>query len=152
MSKETAIAEIVPTFPTLEKVEYIEAACLKLPQVECRVTNIFAPGIYWREIFIPAGTFAIGHQHKTEHVNVLLSGKVRVLKDGAVTELTAPQVFVSKPGTRKLVYAIEPTRWANVHANPPDETDMDKLELLFIEKSSSYLAHEAEIKLLKGKQ
>jgi len=150
MNTETAIAEVVPTFPTMEKVEQVEAGCLKLPQVPCPVTNLFSKGIYWRELFIPKGVFAIGHQHKTEHVNVMLSGRVRVLSDGKVIELEAPQVFVSAPGTRKLVYAVEDTRWANVHANPTDETDMDKLETLFIEKSAAFLEHEKQ--LLKGAQ
>lgn len=150
MNREVAITETVPTFPAPEQVERVEAGLLQLPQVACPVTNIFTPGIYWREILIPAGTFAIGHQHKTEHLNVMLSGKVRVLKDGVVTELTAPQVFASGPGTRKLVYALEDTRWANVHANPTDEKDMDNLEAIFIEKSAAFLAHESEINILKG--
>lgn len=134
---------------TLEQVERVESAFLKMPQVDCPVTHLFAPGIYWRELALPAGTFAIGHKHRTEHLNVILSGRVRVLSDGHVVELAAPQVFVSKPGTRKMVYALEDTRWANVHSNAGDETDMDKLELLNIEKSGSFLEHEAEMKLLK---
>lgn len=118
-----------------------ESAMLKLPQAHCPVTNRFAPGIYWREIEIPAGAIALGHKHKTEHLNVLLSGRVRVLCDGQVKELVAPQVFSSPPGTRKIVFALEPTRWANIHANPTDEHDMEKLELIFIEKSAAFLAH-----------
>ena len=123
----------------------LESAMLKLPQVTCPVTNHFAPGIYWREITIPAGAIALGHKHKTEHLNVLLSGRVRVLCDGQVKELAAPQVFSSPPGTRKIVLALEPVRWANVHANPTNEHDMEKLELIFVEKSAAYLAHEKEI-------
>jgi quercetin dioxygenase-like cupin family protein len=133
------------TTPTLEDIEKVEVAMLKMPQVDCPVTNLFAPGIYWREVEIPAGTIALGHRHKTEHLNVLLSGRVRVLCDGHVKELVAPQVFSSPAGVRKLVYAVERTRWANVHANPADETDMAKLEVIFIEKSASFLAHQNEI-------
>lgn len=120
----------------------LESAMLKLPQVTCPVTNHFAPGIYWREITIPAGAIALGHKHKTEHLNVLLSGRVRVLCDGHVEELVAPQVFSSPPGTRKIVFALEPVRWANVHANPTNEHDMETLELIFVEKSAAFLAHQ----------
>ena len=142
----------VQTGPTLEKLETLEAAMLKMPQADCPVTNLFAPGIYWREIEIPAGAVALGHEHKTEHLNVLLSGRVRVLCDGQVKELVAPCVFSSSAGVRKLVYAVEPTRWANVHANPTDETEMAKLELIFIEKSAAFLAHQhhREIEKLLG--
>jgi quercetin dioxygenase-like cupin family protein len=129
----------------IDSIQAVESAMLKMPQADCPVTNVFAPGIYWREIEIPAGAIALGHKHKTEHVNVLLAGRVRVLCDGQVTELVAPQVFVSPPGVRKLLYAVERTRWANIHANPTDETDMEKLEVIFIEKSESFLAHQEEI-------
>lgn len=134
---------------TETNLERAEAAMLKLNQpVECPLTNLFCDGVYWREIFIPKDTLAIGHRHKTEHINVLLSGKVLVLKDGQPTELTAPQVFKSPAGTKKAVFAIEPTRWANVHANPTNEQEMEKLELIFIEKSAAFLEHEAEVKQL----
>ena len=139
MSHETAIAETVPTFPTLASIERVEAMCLKLPQVDMPLTHLFAPGIYWREGFIPAGTFAIGHQHKTEHINVLLSGTIRVLQDGKEVELTAPQVFKSSAGVRKAVFAVTDVRFVNVHHNPTDETDLDKLEAIFVEKSATYL-------------
>lgn len=133
----------------IDRVERLEAACLKEPQLDCPVTNIFLDGIYWRELSMPADCFAIGHRHKTEHLNVMLSGRVRVIVDGQVKELVAPQVFKSEPGVKKIVYAIEPTRWANVLFNPTNETDQDKLELLFIEKSGAFLEHEAEMKRLK---
>lgn len=123
-----------------------------LPPAECPVTNRFAPGIYWREVSIPAGVFAVGHQHKTEHLNVMLSGRVRVLCDGQVRELVAPQVFSSPAGVRKIVLALEPTRWANVHANPTDEHDMDKLEMIFIEKNASFPAHDADMKKLAAQE
>ena len=134
-------AEVQGLQPTLARIEAVEARCLELPQVACPTTHVFAKGVYWREVAIPAGVFAMGHEHKTEHINVLLAGKVRVMVDGRVTELTAPQVIVSGPGIRKVVYAVTATRWANVHANPTDETDLDKIEDLFIEKSAGYLAH-----------
>jgi quercetin dioxygenase-like cupin family protein len=134
--------------PTLEKIEQIEARLLALPQVEVPVTNLFAAGLYWREITLDAGTFAIGHKHKQEHINVILTGRLRVLADGKVTEIVAPAVFKSGPGIRKVAYAVETTRWANVLANPTEESDVDKLEILFVEKSPAWLACAAEMKLL----
>ena len=133
----------------MEQIERAESALLRLPQVPCPITHLFAPGIYWREVYLPAGVFAIGHQHKAGHLNVMLSGRVRVLVDGCVQELVAPQVFQSGPGVRKMIYAVEPTRWANVHANPGDETDPGELEVLCVEKSGSFLEYEDDMKQLK---
>ena len=135
---------------TLDKIEAAEAVMLPMQQAEIPTTHVFSHGLYYREVSIPAQTFVLGHKHKTEHLNVMLTGRIRVLENGLVRELIAPQVFVSQPGVRKMVYAVEPTRWANVHPNPEDETDMDKLEAIFIEKSQQWLNYEAEMKLLKG--
>ena len=150
MTKEIAIEEVVPTFPpTLENIEQIEARMLDLPQVDCPLTHIFTPGSYYREILMPAGAFVIGHRHKTEHVNIVLSGKASVLCDGQMMHIEAPYVFVSKPGVRKLLYIRETMRWATVH--PTNETDLQKLEAELIEKSGAYLEHAAEIEQLKNK-
>src|SRR3990167_5411984 len=44
-------------------INMMEQYCLKKEQVECPVYHRFGPGIYIREVHIPAGTFAIGlHQ------------------------------------------------------------------------------------------
>ncbi len=132
-----------------DALEQAEARLLSRPQVDCPLTNLFAPGIYWREIFIPANTFAIGHEHKTEHLNVLLSGHLRVLVDGKVIDLVAPQVFKSAAGVRKAAYALTDCRMANVHHNPTNETDQAKLEEIFVVKSDSHLNYHREMELLK---
>lgn len=121
-------------------------------RVDCPLTNLFADGIYWREILIPKGTIAVGRKHKTEHINVLLSGRVRVVRDGKVIELSAPQVFKSPAGVRKAVYAIKDTRWANVHPNPSNEQDMDSLAETFVEKGGDFLGCENEINQLLNNQ
>lgn len=132
----------------MNSLERFEEKALKLRQVECPVTNIFADGVYWREIIVPAGTVILGHEHKTEHLNVMLSGRIRLMIDGKVSELVAPQVFVSPAGVRKVALALEETRWANVHPNIGNEHDTSKLEDIFVGKSQAFIEHEAELKQL----
>lgn len=98
---------------------------LTLPQVECPVTHHFAPGVYTREIFMPAGSFIIGHKHKTEHLNCILQGRARVMMNGVIHDYVAPCIFKSGAGVRKVLYIQEDCRWATVH--PTHETDLDKL-------------------------
>ena len=119
-------------------IERLEGRLLSLPQVPMPLTHRFAPGVYLREIFMPAGTFVIGHEHKTEHFNVVLSGRARVLIEGAVVEIKGPAVFVSKPGVRKVLMILEDMRWATVH--PTTETDLARLESELIIKSPLYLS------------
>jgi quercetin dioxygenase-like cupin family protein len=154
MKNEVAITEIVPTFPihaTLEKIEAVEVKLLDLPQVTMPLIHLFSPGVYYREIFMPKGTFVIGHQHKTEHLNIVLAGKATVLMDGQLQEITAPSTFVSKAGVRKMLYIIEDMRWVTIHPTAGLEDcgqDIEKLEDALRVKSGAFLKHEEAAKLL----
>lgn len=123
----------------MECIEQVEKRLLQFPQVQTPLTHRFAPHVYWREIEMPAGCIVIGHRHKTEHFNVVLTGRARVMMDGVVEEIVAPTVFVSKPGVRKVLYILETMRWATVH--PTDETDQDRLVDELVIKSETYLQH-----------
>jgi hypothetical protein len=117
-------------------VEALEAEMLKFPQEDCPVVHRFGPGIYIREVRIPAGTFAIGHYQKTEHLNIFLEGAVNISNDdGTFTELRAPMIFTSGPG-RKIGHIIEDMTWLNVYSTT--ETEIDKLESMFIDKSEAW--------------
>lgn len=107
---------------------------LKEEQVECPVTHHFAPDIYVREIFMPAGTVVIGHKHLTEHFNALLKGKCRVIIGEDIQELTAPCVFVSAAGAQKIVNVLEDCIWQTTHANPDNTTDIETLESRYVIK------------------
>ncbi len=111
----------------------LEQAMLKEPQVDCPVIHRFGPGIYIREVFLPADTFAVGHKQRTEHLNIFLTGKVVMLDDeGNTDELVAPMIFVSPPG-RKVGYIVEDVVWLNVYST--SETDVEILENIFLDKS-----------------
>ena len=124
----------------IEKMELIEAAALQLPQVPVYTTHRFAAGVYMREIVVPADTFIVGHQHRHECLNVLLSGKACVYSDGKVREIEAPFIFKSEAGVRKMAYVREEMRWLTVHHT--DETDLVKLEEELIVKSEVFTIHE----------
>lgn len=111
----------------------------RLPQREMPLTHHFAPGIYTREIFMPADTFVIGHVHKTEHLNVVLTGRATVHMEGETRELVAPCIFKSAAGVQKMLYIHEDMRWATVHVNADDETDIATLEERLIEVSLDFL-------------
>lgn len=113
----------------------------------CPITHHFAPGLYAREIFIPAGVLIIGKIHRHAHVNTISKGKVVVATEFGLQELVAPITFVSKPGTKRAVVAQEDTIWTTYH--PTEETDLAKIEEHVI--APSYEAYElgcAERKVL----
>lgn len=121
------------------EIERAEAVLLKLPQVECPLVHRFAPGVYYREITMPAGSLIIGHEHKTEHFNVVTKGRALVLMDGVRHEIVAPCVFPSAAGVRKVLFIQEEMVWATIH--PTHETNLDRLADELITKSPTWLEH-----------
>ena len=118
----------------------LEAHFLSLPQVECPVVHHFGPGVYIREVTIPAGSLAIGHAQRHEHLNIMLQGAVAMIDDGQVKILRAPLLFIGKPG-RKAGYVLETVIWQNVYPNPDNERDVDTLEARWLDKSAAWEAH-----------
>lgn len=127
-----------------QELEASEGLMLQQTQVDCPVVHHFGPGIYIREVFLPAGAVAIGHRQRREHVNVMLTGRVLMLNDdGTTTELKAPTMFVGKPG-RKMGRVLEDVVWQNIYATT--ETDIEKLEAEFLEKSDTWTLNHEQLK------
>jgi hypothetical protein len=93
----------------------------------------FAPGCYGREIFLPKGSLIIGKIHKHSHLNIISQGSVMVATEFGPVSFSAPHTFVSQPGVKRAVYALEDTIWTTIHVT--EETDLDKIEDYVIAKS-----------------
>lgn len=120
----------------LLSMEQPEKTMLQMQQVECSVVHHFGPGVCIREVFMPAGTLAIGHKQKFDHLNVMLRGKVMVANDDGTTQiLTAPVIFTGKAG-RKIGYVMEDMVWQNIY--PTNIKDADAVEAFFVEKSDDW--------------
>jgi hypothetical protein len=116
--------------------EQPEKTLLQLPQVECSVVHHFGPGVCIREVFMPAGTLAIGHKQRFEHLNVMLRGKVMIANDDGTTQiLSAPVIFTGKAG-RKIGYVMEDMVWQNIY--PTDLKDAAAVEAFFVEKTEDW--------------
>jgi len=86
---------------------------------------------YGRRIFVKAGTGILTKVHKSEHFTVALKGHCTVVDEhGDTTEVIAPAVFITKPGTRRAVYAHDDVEWLTVHAI--EEQDLDKIEAALV--------------------
>jgi quercetin dioxygenase-like cupin family protein len=112
----------------------LQEAVGELPEVDCPLQHVFAPGAYARTIFIPKGTVIVGKIHKHAHLNILSQGDVTVQTEGGGLErLQGPLTIVSPPGTKRAVYAHTDTTWTTIHLT--DETDLDKIEEHVIAKT-----------------
>lgn len=129
----------------------IENEMLKHPQIDAPLTHNFADGVYVRELFIPKGSLIMGKRHRFETCNILLKGKLAMYigKGEPSQVIEAPLIFNSKPGVKKFAFALEDTIFLNIH--PTKETDVDKIEEIFIISEDEYenLDYE-EIKKIEG--
>ena len=143
IKEPVGIAEVRDPIEWAAYIERLEAILLNFPQVDCPVTHRFLPGIYMREVYIPAGMFAIGHAHRDRCFDIVLQGRGRVVLNGQLVDVQAPSVGISEPFSRKIGYISEPMRWITVHAT--QETDVEKLEEMLLQKSDSFLRHEKSL-------
>lgn len=106
----------------------LQAAMEPMPQVECPLKHHFAPGMYAREIFIPAGTVVVGKIHRHAHINIIQQGLVKVVTEFGEQVYAGPHTFVSQPGTKRALVTLTDTIWTTIHTNPNDHTDPELLE------------------------
>lgn len=130
-----------------ERVAQLEAEMLEFPQARCPVVHRFADGLYVREVTVPAGVFAIGHYQRERHLCVMVRGSVLMVgPEGERKQFDAPLTYVCEPG-RKAGYVLEEMTWLNVYATA--ETDVERLEERFLQKSGVYLAAAAGLERLE---
>ncbi len=118
----------------LAKLELFEKWLLQQEQTELPVFHKFSDGVYIREMHAPRGAVVLGHLHRDECMNMMLKGKVLTIVNGKVEEFTAGFIGKSGAHTRKASIVIEDMIWATAHANPTNETDVEKLEEMFVIK------------------
>jgi hypothetical protein len=110
----------------------------------CRITHYFAPGVYLREMWMPADCLITGKIHKTKHICILSQGKVTVSDGGNSVTHEAPATIISEVGAKRAIYAHEDSIWTNIH--PSELEDPDEIEAEIIaetfEELDLFLEHE----------
>jgi hypothetical protein len=111
---------------TPEKITRVTEAVMAMPQADCPVKHIFGPGVYIRQITIPAHAVIVGRYHRHEHVSVMLKGSMTLLNpDGSKTEVAAPATINCQAG-QKIAFTHEEVIFSNIYAT--ECRDSDKLE------------------------
>ncbi len=118
----------VDALATRADIQALEAACRPMPQVDCPLIHHYAPGLYAREIAIPAGTVVVGKIHKHAHINVISHGSAFVVTEFDRVRVQAPYTFVSQPGTKRSLIAETDLVWTTIHTNEDDCRDVELIE------------------------
>ncbi len=104
---------------------------------EIPLDHQFIPGAYARGMRVAAGTLLVGKIHRKPCFNFILAGKCVVFDEGGRKDISAPVFFVSPPGIKRVIFAVEDLIWYNVHGT--DQTDPALLELELIAPSYASL-------------
>lgn len=105
-----------------------------------RTKHYHCEGVYLRAYHMGAGETVTGEIHRFACINILLKGKILVVQSDGEYELEAPNIYISEPGEKKALHALEDTIFCNVHAT--EETDQEKLRAHFTVPSHEFLLEE----------
>lgn len=92
------------------------------------ITHEFTDGVYIRKMTMPAGELVVGAIHNHLHLWFLMKGRVLISNNGEEIEHIAPCYTLSEPGSKRLIYAVEDSIFVNIHKNPSNTRDVNKLE------------------------
>jgi hypothetical protein len=122
-----------PDFTWREKLAYLTyrfRPITDLPPETCPVKHIFEPGMYVREMFIPAGALFIGRPHRHGHRCELVSGSIsHIIDQDTEVQRDAPFEVVTVPGYQMVLRAITDVVGRTYHPNPAESRDEAALEL-----------------------
>jgi hypothetical protein len=128
----------IPGTPECEQFDRLELKLLELPQAQMRLVHRFTPGLYIRELHIPAGTMTTTKIHRTEHPFIISKGRISIrTENGGMQHLEAPYCGITKPGTRRIIMHHTDTVLTTFHVT--DLTDPDKIEEQIILKHDEHL-------------
>tara|TARA_R110000737_G_scaffold193098_1_gene214425 strand:+ start:174 stop:644 length:471 start_codon:yes stop_codon:yes gene_type:complete len=92
------------------------------------IKHAFADSVYIRQMDMTKGSVVVGAIHKHLHVWFLLTGHVTIATEGSTEDYIAPCYVISTPGAKRVILANEDSIFVNIHKNPSNTRDIDKLE------------------------
>lgn len=109
------------------------------PDFQEGLRHFFGFKTYCREMTLEADSVVVGKIHKFPCINILSKGKVRVVGEFESDVYEAPHTWVSLPGTKRAIYAMEDCIWSGMWMNPTDTRDLEEIERYLIADSFAAL-------------
>jgi hypothetical protein len=119
--------------PTREQIIRLQEAMLPQQCEQPEPTHFFAPGMYLRELTVPAGMLLVGKTHRHAHFLVVTKGRAEVISEFGRSVVEPGHISVSQAGVKRVVLALEDTQFVTVHLNPSDTQDLTVVEAEHIE-------------------
>ncbi len=119
--------------PSRERIQDLQNAMVPIQCEQPEPRHFFAPGMYLRELVVPAGMLIVGKIHKHEHFLMVLKGKAEVISEFGRMTVEAGHISISPAGVKRVVLALEDTQFVTVHVNKDDSHDLTVIEAEHIE-------------------
>lgn len=131
--------EVAPPQMMRQKVESLQQELMKLPQYQPQTKHFFHGGMYCREVYRHAGVLVVGKVHKKEHFYLIVYGTVQITDgEGNVQKVTGPHLFLSKPGTKRAVYALTDTLAMTFHVTSAETVEEAEEQLVEEDPDAMY--------------
>jgi mannose-6-phosphate isomerase-like protein (cupin superfamily) len=114
--------------PTREKIQALQESMIQIQCKQPEPKHFFAPGMYLRELVVPAGMLIVGKIHKHEHFLLVLKGRAEVISEFGRMVVEAGHISISPAGVKRVVLALEDTQFVTVHVNKEDSQDLAVIE------------------------
>lgn len=124
-----------------------------VPLADQPLVHRWTPGLYIRQITIPAGNLQTTRTHASRHPYFVMRGRALIRGPEGVSEVMAPHFGITEPGTRRTIFAgfLDPETgqpvaeedvvWFTVHAitaeeeaEPDENKRIDLIERRIIER------------------
>lgn len=99
-----------------------------LEQLSIEVEHDFGSGLYRRKATAPKDSVVISMVHKHDNFAFIMTGDVTIVSENGAVRLKAPQAFLTKAGTKRMIVAHEESVWYTVHALPDNLTDSSSID------------------------
>jgi len=125
-----AVEKVKPEIADLQQAMADAIASGDQVEIKGDTEHFIVPGLlYGRRTNVPAGATIISAVHKVPHITVALKGIATVVgEDGEKRDVFAPNVFITRAGVQRAIYAHTEVEWLTVHAC--QETDIEVIEQL----------------------
>jgi hypothetical protein len=98
---------------------------------------------YVRQITLPKDMILTGKVHNFDHTSILSKGEVTIMTSEGTTRIKAPATWISKAGTKRLIYVHEETIWSTIHQS--ENTQVKDLENELVHESDLSWINEANL-------
>ena len=102
---------------------------------ELPLEHFICNNTYTRQMTLPKDLLVSGKVHNFDHTSIRSQGEVTVMTPEGVTRIKAPATWISKAGTKRLIYVHEEAVWATIHQS----------ENVIVEDLEKELTHESDL-------